>query len=155
MRKTSAVVIRIDRNHFAKKAGPVDWARVEDRDLVDGMIDRDNGAWREFMRRMGPTISKRIKFVMSRFWRSLRTNDTFAEIKAEFIVALLQNDMARLRAFNPDKGGLVQWMSLIAQQTATSHLLKASRRPTEVEEEVVEEEGQDHQRGAYWVAEGL
>src|SRR4051812_8014850 len=99
MTKTSAVVIRIDRKDSASNTRRVDWAGVEDRALVDGMIDREDGAWREFMLRLGPTVNKRIKFVMSRFWRSQRSNDTLAEIKAEFLINLLKNDMSRLRGF--------------------------------------------------------
>ncbi len=155
MKKTAAVVIRIERKGGANDNARVDWVRVDDGTLVDGLVAGDPGAWREFMRRFAPVIKTRIRFVMRRFWRSRRDGDCFEEIKAEFLLKLLSNDMSRLRRFNPKRGTLAQWMGMIAHQTAVSYLMKDTRQPLEVEDTILEQEGQDHQRGAYWVAEGL
>jgi hypothetical protein len=152
-----AVVIPIDRARRARRAH-LDWSEADDQALVRGVTAGDADAWHEFMRRHMPTIEKRVKRYISRCWRRFRSNDTFDDIKAEVFVALMTNNMGRLRSFDGQKGTLAGWVSMISQQVAYTHLNKLTRRPLpEPMEDLIERadrRGAD-QRGARWVAEGL
>ena len=143
----------ITQQHIGNK---IDWTKADEPTLVTGALARNESAWLELLRRYDATINKRVKFVVSRCWRSFRSSDTFDDIKAEVYLALTTNNMGRLRAFDPKLGNLTKWISMIAQHAALNHLQKLTRRPMpDPLDAFLEDEEHDDQRGARWIAEGL
>lgn len=132
----------------------VHWAAADEAALLAGVLDGHVDAWREFQRRYDDTINKRLKYVVGQCWRANRSSDTFDEIKAEVYLALVDDDMRRLRAFNAERGNLVAWLSLIAQRIALNHIEKLMNRPRlDPIEALEEQEDFDPQRGARWLVE--
>lgn len=150
----------------------IEWSEAGDEALLTAMLDgagsRRDAAWHELLRRYEPTINKRLRWVVGNCARMFRSSDTFEDIKADFHVALLSNDMSRLRKFDPAKGTLTAWLSMIVQQTALTHLTKRMRHgvPDPIEAitgddhdagygEEDHDRGGDGQIGARWIAFGL
>lgn len=155
---TAANVIEINRGRSGRRGPKVDWSQKDDRALVLGMADMDNDAWLEFERRWGPTLNKRLRFVLNSCGRRIRSNDTFEDIKSEVFVAFMRNGQSRLRAFDPKRGSLGSWVSLITQQVAIDQLGKLSRRPLPEDMETLtkmEDDRDGDVRGGRWVAEGI
>ena len=135
-----------------------------DQAVVAAILNGREWGWRELWGRYNNTINRRIRSVIGNCSRLYRSSELFADIRAEFHLALLNNDMARLRAFDPAKGKLAGWLSMIAHQTAVTYLAKEVRRgvPLPIESLGEDEAGErgdendgDGQRGARWIARGL
>lgn len=110
------------------------------------LLDGEQRAWKEFMRRYEPGIRRCITSVVSRFRRIVPVEDE-QEIFADFCVRLLQNDASKLEAFDPDRGcSLSSWLGMVAIQTARDHLRRRrrdSQRDHVTEIETIQSHGPD------------
>ena len=152
----------------AARVTEVDWSTLDEQSLVAAIVDRSDAArsgraWVELMTRHEPLINKRVRRLIGNCARMFRASDTFDEIKMEVSMALVGNDMRRLRAFDARRGTLAAWVGLIAHQTAVTHLSRLSREvPSAIE--AVDEDCDagygdndrdnlgDGQEGARWIA---
>jgi RNA polymerase sigma-70 factor (ECF subfamily) len=96
-------------------------------------------AWREFHARYDRLIYRCIAKVTARF--ALRMNgDAVADIYATLLVQICSNDMAKLRAFDADRGKrLSSWIGLLAVNCAYDHLRAVRSEPRRASLEEVEE----------------
>ncbi|HJU22557.1 MAG TPA: hypothetical protein VJ891_08610, partial [Casimicrobiaceae bacterium] len=90
----------------------IDWKHASDTDLVDGLLRRDAGAWREFDQRYRWKIRARVRCVASCMPAALRDVD---EIVGEVMCWLLTDDCALLRNFNPARATLEGYLLVIAR----------------------------------------
>lgn len=105
------------------------YAQMEDLHLLDAVLQRDEGAWQELIRRYRGLIHHCINVALRRSEGMLSLEDQ-DEVFCEVCASLLRNDMARLRRFDPHRGTkLGTWIGLIAIRTCYDHLRAAARRP--------------------------
>jgi RNA polymerase sigma-70 factor (ECF subfamily) len=98
-------------------------------ELLEKMFAHHEGAWREFCRRYDRLIWRCITKVTARFGNVLSQEDV-REVYANFLVALMANDMHKLRVFKPEKGNrLGTWIGLLAINTAWDYLRSVARQP--------------------------
>ena len=130
---------------------------LDERALLEAVLAQDRGAMGELLRRYDATIKKRIGFLLSRYARAVNSSDTAEDIRAEFYLSLVQNDMRKLRSYDPERGSTLNaWLSLLAQNATIDHVRKLGRRDImEPLDSFERDEQKDGQRGARWVAEGL
>lgn len=97
--------------------------------LLAAILDKDDQAWREMMRRYRSIIFRCVTRVAWRF-DSFLSNEDVNEIFSELCMNLLRDDMRKLRAYDRRRGArLASWLGLLAVNTAYDYLRKASRRP--------------------------
>jgi RNA polymerase sigma-70 factor, ECF subfamily len=109
---------------WAGGPGVKDWCESE---LVRRMVDGEDRAWREFLRRYDGMIINRIATMLRRFANQVSSTDA-DEVRATFLLALTQRDMRRLRSFDAARGvRLSTWMIVIVSNL-TWDLLRAHRR---------------------------
>jgi RNA polymerase sigma-70 factor (ECF subfamily) len=102
---------------------------LDDDALLAAVLDKDDQAWSELMRRYRPLVFRCVTKVASRFDAVLSSEDA-NEIFSELCMNLLRDDMRKLRAFDPRRGTkLGSWLSLLGINTAYDYLRAASRRP--------------------------
>ena len=100
-----------------------------DDDLIAGMLANDPAAWREFQNRYDRLIIRCITKVTRRF-ASIVSQDDVREVYATLYVALLSNDMHKLRSFDPERGNrFSSWIGLLAINAAYDHLRTLKREP--------------------------
>jgi RNA polymerase sigma-70 factor (ECF subfamily) len=100
-----------------------------DDDLIAGMLANDPAAWREFQSRYDRLIIRCITKVTRRF-SSIVSQDDVREVYATLYVALLSNDMHKLRSFDPERGNrFSSWIGLLAINAAYDHLRTLKREP--------------------------
>ncbi|HEX2568496.1 MAG TPA: sigma-70 family RNA polymerase sigma factor [Polyangia bacterium] len=103
--------------------------RLDDDALLAAVLDKDDRAWREMMRRYRLIIFRCVTRVSWRF-DSFLSNADINEIFSELCMNLLRDDMRKLRAYDRRRGArLASWLGLLAVNTAYDYLRKASRRP--------------------------
>jgi DNA-directed RNA polymerase specialized sigma24 family protein len=101
---------------------------MAEHDLVHEVVHGSNTAWREFMRRYEPVIRHQIGKTLAGPGRDLSPSDAVDDILSRLWLMLIENDMSRLRAYNPTKGARLQsWLGLIATQAALRYLQKEHR----------------------------
>ena len=105
-------------------------ARFEtDEELVAGMVANVPAAWREFQKRYDRLVHRCITKVTRRFAQMISQDDV-REIYATFYVSLLQNDMHKLRTFDPARGNrFSSWIGLLAINSAYDYLRSLRREP--------------------------
>ena len=97
--------------------------------LVQGMLTGSERHWRQFHLRYDRLIFRCITKVTGRF-ASLLTQDDIREVYATLVVQLLQNDMHKLRSFDPERGNrLGSWIGLLAINAAYDYLRQIRREP--------------------------
>ena len=97
--------------------------------LLGRVLDGENSAWQELLRRYRGLVYRCISKATGRVGAQLCEDDQ-DEIFAEFCMNLLRKDMKKLRAFDPDRGvKLSTWLGLLAINTAYDCLRKRSRYP--------------------------
>jgi RNA polymerase sigma-70 factor (ECF subfamily) len=100
-----------------------------DDDLIAGMLANDPAAWREFQTRYDRLIMRCITKVTRRF-SSIVSQDDVREVYATLYVALLGNDMHKLRSFDPERGNrFSSWIGLLAINAAYDYLRGLKREP--------------------------
>lgn len=105
---------------------PTQWS---DETLLEGMLRRDDGSWKEFHRRFDRLVYRCIYRVTSRFAGIVASEDVH-EIHAQFLLALTRRDMHKLRAFDEQRGSkLASWIGMLATNAAWDHLRAMTRQP--------------------------
>jgi RNA polymerase sigma-70 factor (ECF subfamily) len=115
---------------------------ARERRLVQALIDNDPRAWRELRRRHDRLVLSCITRITSRF--SAVSADDVREIYSRWQIALLANDRAKLRAFDPSRGarfssylGMLathcayDWLRIARREWEHADLSEARHLPTE------------------------
>jgi len=103
--------------------------RAADFSLRERLLRGDASAWRTFVQQYGRLVCATVARIVRRFGL-IATSEDVREIEAWFLVELLANDMAKLRAFQPDRGvRLSTWIAMLASHTAYDFLRKRRREP--------------------------
>jgi RNA polymerase sigma-70 factor (ECF subfamily) len=103
-----------------------DWTETQ---LLNRMLLRDAGAWREFHKRYDRLIYRCIHKVTGRFPGSITSEDV-REIYAMFLLSLNKRQMHKLRTFDPMRGNkLSSWVGMLATNCAWDYLRGVARQP--------------------------
>jgi RNA polymerase sigma-70 factor (ECF subfamily) len=106
-----------------------DCRALDDGELLRCVLERQEPAWRELMRRFRPLIYRCIQRVAWRHGRRHGRED-IDEIFSEVCFNLWRDDLRKLRAYDPTRGSkLGSWLGLIAINTAYDELRARGRRP--------------------------
>ncbi len=104
---------------------PSDWT---DQELCTRLLVSEGVAWREFHQRFDRLIYRCIHNVTARFAHSTSRVEP-EEVYGDFLLELTRRDMAKLRAWDPQKGcKLSSWIAMIAKNVAWDRLRRASRQ---------------------------
>jgi len=91
-------------------------------ELIDQVLSRNQGAWREFNRRYENLIVACTLKTLRRYHAKFNADD-LADIVGEVWMVLLKDDMRKLRLFDPDRGyRLTSWLGLIATNCTIDQL---------------------------------
>jgi RNA polymerase sigma-70 factor (ECF subfamily) len=102
-------------------------SRQEELELLDGLLDGDEIAWRRFHAQYDRLIYRCIRKVTHSFSAVVRSEDE-REIYSNLVVQLLSNDKRKLRSFDPDRGSrLGTWLGLLATHAAYDYLRSLRR----------------------------
>src|SRR5689334_20367449 len=110
---------------------PVDrtYAERSDEELLRAVLRKNQAAFGELLRRYRGLLFRCITRITGRYERVLGSEDV-EEIFAEVMMALWQDDLRRLRAYDPARGmKLGSWLGLIASHATYDFLRRLSRRP--------------------------
>ncbi len=100
-----------------------------DEQLLARLVKSQPLAWREFERRYDRLIDRCILKVTRRF-SSVVSQDDVREIGGQLRLALLANDMHKLRTFDPERGNrFSSWIGLLAINCAYDYLRSVRREP--------------------------
>jgi hypothetical protein len=114
-------------------ANPINYTKLSEADLLLAALQRDERAWVELKRRYGKTVRDRFTWVALKF-EDILDSDAADEMEQDFWVSLVENDMAKLRAFKPKRGRrktfrrLGSWLSLLALRSGLHFVEQASHR---------------------------
>ncbi len=104
----------------------VEWS---DRELLARVLRREERAWNEMVRRYRSLIYRCITKVTGKY-APYASNADVDEVFAEVLLALLREDMHKLRMYDPTRGTkLGSWVGIIAVNAAFDYLRSAIRRP--------------------------
>ena len=105
---------------------PADWT---EKQLLRRVLESNDRAWSELLRRYRPLIYRCITKVTLRYAPRLGSAD-LDEIYADVMMNLLRDDMRKLRMYNPNRGTkLGSWIGMISVNAAYDFLRSAGRRP--------------------------
>lgn len=97
-----------------------------DRALLEGLLNDDVTAWREFDRRYSRLMYRSIARVLQRFSRV--SDDDCQEVYSALCVQLLAHDKKKLRSYDDTRGAkLGTWLTLLANHAAYDHLRRCRR----------------------------
>lgn len=100
-----------------------------DEQLLARLVKSQPLAWREFERRYDRLIDRCILKVTRRFSSGVSQDDV-REIGGQLRLALLANDMHKLRTFDPERGNrFSSWIGLLAINCAYDYLRSVRREP--------------------------
>ena len=94
-------------------------------DLVQALLRREDGAWREFLDLYGGVLVRSIRRVLG----NSTPPDQVDDLVGEIVSRLLEADGRRLRAFRGDSA-LSTWLWHLARGAALDHLDRLRRRPS-------------------------
>jgi len=100
---------------------------MDDKQLVQACIARDNRAWQQFLKSFGPLIYGSVASLLAKF--SIHEPEIAEDIFADVIEKLLTSDCAALRKFSW-KSKLSTWLVSIARNRTYDYLRRKKRRPT-------------------------
>jgi RNA polymerase sigma-70 factor (ECF subfamily) len=107
----------------------LDYRLLSDGRLLQRVLDKDQVAWGELIRRFRGLVFRCINKVAGRYDAVLSSED-INEIFGDMCFNLLRDDMRKLRAYDPSRGAkLGSWLGLLAINTAYDYLRQTSRRP--------------------------
>jgi len=96
--------------------------RREEKRLLGRVLQGDPQAWAEFCRRYENLIISCVVRTLRRYGASFSSED-LADLVSEVWVALLRDNMRKLRLYDPDKGyRLASWVGLLATNCAIDQL---------------------------------
>lgn len=124
-----------------------------DGELVDGLIGREDGSWRELVARFEPPLRRTVRRTLTGALREMMESDAIDDIMQDFYVDLLERDAHKLRlwALGPRKAALLSWLSMIVSQIAIEHFRRAALRqglPTRLRANQAES---DDERATRWL----
>lgn len=97
--------------------------------LLELLLARHEGAWSEFIRRYRSLIYHCINRVLKRHVRGAMETEA-DEIYSEVLMMLVDNDMNKLRIYNPRRGyKLGTWVGMLSANAARDYLRCAKQRP--------------------------
>jgi RNA polymerase sigma-70 factor (ECF subfamily) len=106
---------------------PNEWT---DRELLVRVLRSESRGWNELVRRYRSLIYRCISKVTSKY-APFASNADVDEVFAEVLLALLRDDMHKLRMYDPARGTkLGSWIGIIAVNAAYDYLRSAIRRPS-------------------------
>jgi len=120
------------------------WRALDDTALVRAALARQAGAWNELRRRHHSTVRAAVVGALKTLAPALvsgaeihgsdgaQTTDDVNDVIGDVYLALLVDDGAMLRAFDPRLGNLASWLHTIAYQTAVEHVRRSEQRLMEV-----------------------
>jgi RNA polymerase sigma-70 factor (ECF subfamily) len=113
-----------------KRESPIRSLRdCSEKTLRDLLLTRHDGAWSEFIRRYRGLIYHCINRIMKRHFPETWESEA-DEIYSEVLMMLLDDDMAKLRIFNPRRGcKLGTWVGMLSANAARDYLRCAKQRP--------------------------
>jgi RNA polymerase sigma-70 factor (ECF subfamily) len=100
---------------------------VEDRELIQRCIAKDEAAWGEFLKTHGPCIYGSIAALLARF--SAQEPEIAEDIFASVLEKLLINDCAALKRFKWNSK-VSTWLVSIARNKTYDYLRGLKRKPT-------------------------
>ena len=105
---------------------PAEWT---DRELLVRVLRNESRGWNELVRRYRSLIYRCISKVTSKY-APFASNADVDEVFAEVLLALLRDDMHKLRMYDPARGTkLGSWIGIIAVNSAYDFLRSSFRRP--------------------------
>jgi RNA polymerase sigma-70 factor (ECF subfamily) len=105
---------------------PRDWT---DADLLYRTLSKEANAWRELVRRFRSLVYRCVTKVIGRYDSVLSSADA-DEVYGEVLVALVRDDMRKLRLYDARRGTkLSSWIGMISTNTAYDFLRQSARRP--------------------------
>jgi RNA polymerase sigma-70 factor, ECF subfamily len=122
---------------------PADWT---ERQLLRRVLQSDDRAWAELLRRYRALIYRCITKVTMRYAPGLGSAD-LDEIFADVLMNLLRDDMRKLRLYNPNRGTkLGSWIGMISINSAYDYLRSVGRRPHLDRIDGVQDPHEEHDR---------
>src|ERR1700753_1093873 len=107
----------------------VDYRALPDGQLLANVLDNDQVAWNELLRRFRGLVFRCIGKVAGKY-DAVLSNEDINEIFGDVCFNLLRDDMRKLRAYDATRGAkLGSWLGLLAINTAYDYLRQTSRRP--------------------------
>ncbi|MFH1313451.1 MAG: sigma-70 family RNA polymerase sigma factor [Candidatus Eisenbacteria bacterium] len=100
---------------------------MDDKQLVQACIAKDNRAWRQFLKSFGPLVYGSVAGLLAKF--SIHEPEIAEDIFADVIEKLLINDCAALRKFSW-KSKVSTWLVSVARNRTYDYLRRKKRRPT-------------------------
>jgi hypothetical protein len=97
--------------------------------LISGVLDREQRAWREFVRRFNSSLREvvRERLATEGAVDEAQVDDTLGD----FWEWLIDGDMRRLRSYDPGHGlPLLSWLAVRASRVVDAHLRRRRREPT-------------------------
>lgn len=103
---------------------------LEESELIAGIIQGDEYAWTEFHERYRNLILRCISRIASRFSNILCEED-LREIYGSLILQLMENNMYKVRCFDPNRGcKFSTWLGMLAVNACYDHLRALRREPS-------------------------
>ncbi len=107
-------------------ACPKDWT---DAELLRRVLRTESVAWNELVRRFRSLIYRCVTKVIGRY-DSVLSNADADEVYADVLLALVRDDMRKLRLYDARRGTkLSSWIGMIATNVAYDYLRGTARRP--------------------------
>jgi RNA polymerase sigma-70 factor (ECF subfamily) len=108
---------------------PVQPSEWSDSLLLESLLENQEQAWVELVRRYRPLIYRCITKVTGKYAPTL-SNADLDEIYAEVLISLLRDNCRKLRMYNPERGTkLGSWIGMISVNATYDFLRSAGRRP--------------------------
>lgn len=129
--------------------------QLEDVALVELCLERDEAAWREFVRRYEPALRGEARKVISKALRTIMHSDAMDDVMQDFYLRILERDMHKLRFWHQGnrKAEIMTWLTMIANGIAIDHARRAFDRMSGCTkaQDKRREADRDPNRGAMWI----
>lgn len=130
--------------------------QIEDAALIGACLERDEDAWREFIRRYEPTLRKNARGAIGYHLRTILDSDALDDVMGAFYVRMLERDMFKLRQWHgrERKGCLLALLTVICNGIAIDQARHAYDG-TQAYDKAIDrrrEADRDPNRGGMWFA---
>jgi hypothetical protein len=124
---------------------------ADERTLVAAVLRRDGAAWAELVRRYEPPVRLAIGRILVGHVDAAAARADVREVVADVYLGLVEGDLARLRAFDPARGLLGDFLAQWATRVTWAWVRTSTPLPCPVGDVPAPAPG----RGARWLAFGL